>query len=181
VDPVTLPRKLTQLLGAVLLCCTPQSLSAAAPEAAVKATFLVKFLSYIEWPAGKFTSGSPVQICFVGLDPFGLVLDRATTGQQTRGRSIIVRRLSSAEGAASCHLAFLGGSGSAVQKALAAIGSRPVVTVSDARGSNRRAMIHFLVVDRRVRFAIDTRATARSGIEVSSQLLALAHNLRGGR
>jgi hypothetical protein len=47
-------------------------------EEAVKATFLPKFARYVAWPAGRQPgAGAPFQLCVIGRDPFGPLLDRA--------------------------------------------------------------------------------------------------------
>ena len=55
---------------------------------------------------------------------------------------------------------------------------KPVLTVTDARSSVRRGMIHFVVVQGRVRFHIDEAAAVRSGLTINSRLLALALSVR---
>lgn len=165
---------------------TGQSATAAAPSAAelaVKATFLVKFASYVDWPAEKLRPGAPIAICIVGRDPFGAVLDRAAAGQESNGHAVVVRRVASASQAEACHFAYLGGSGRDVSSALSAIGAQSTVTVSDARASNTRGMIHFQIVGGRVKFDIDAVAASRAGIHISSKLLGLARTVRreGGR
>jgi hypothetical protein len=53
-----------------------------------------------------------------------------------------------------------------------------VLTVTDAANGGARGIIHFQVVSGRVRFAIDTVAARRKGINISSRLLALATDVR---
>src|SRR3546814_1608149 len=44
-------------------------------ERAVKASFLFKFVPFVDWPANAFGSATaPFQICLNGQDPFGSVL-----------------------------------------------------------------------------------------------------------
>jgi hypothetical protein len=54
-----------------------------------------------------------------------------------------------------------------------------VLTVTDASTDGRvRGMIHFVVVDNRVRFHIDQVRASESGLAISSRLLALALSVR---
>lgn len=144
-------------------------------EAAVKAAFLVKFAAYVEWPSAN----GPITVCAVGRDVLGSALDQAATGQQIDGRPVTVRRIESIDNASGCDIAYLAGSShQSIPDALAALHSLPVLTVTDSRWSNARGMIHFQVVQRRVRFYIDDRAAAESKLGISSKLLALALSVR---
>ena len=52
-------------------------------ERAIKATYLYKFGPFVEWPNGAFSSPvAPLNICIVGNDPFGAILDQAVAGQR---------------------------------------------------------------------------------------------------
>jgi YfiR/HmsC-like len=167
-------------IGALVVSWLPTPAAAIGPstaELAVKATYIVKFASYITWPADKLRPGAPIVICVTGRDPFGAVLDRAAAGQETNGHPFIVRRVESARQAENCNFAYLGGSSRDVSIALAATATRPIVTVSDARTSKTYAMIHFQIVGDRVKFDIDAGAASRSGIKISSKLLGLARKI----
>jgi hypothetical protein len=111
-------------------------------------------------------------ICVIGDDPFGRMLNEAAASQQVDGRSFVVRRLSSASAASDCAIAFVDGGRSG--EILAALGRHPVLTVTDARTSAQRGVIHFAVVEGRVRFFIDNAQAQAHGLTISSRLLALA-------
>lgn len=144
-------------------------------EAGVKAAYLAKFGAYVTWPAAS----GPLTICAVGRDVLGDALDRAVAGQQIDGRPLVVRRLDSVGRDSGCSIAYLAGSSrQSVPAALAALRSAPVLTVTDSQWSNARGMIHFQIAQDRVRFHIDDRAAADSGLGISSKLLALALSVR---
>ncbi|MBA2920453.1 DUF4154 domain-containing protein [Sphingomonas sp. MAH-20] len=146
-----------------------------ASEVAVKAAFLAKFGAYVTWP----DASGPIVICAVGSDVFGNALDRAVAGQQIDGRALVVRRLDSVDRGSGCSIAYLAGSArQTVPAALTALRSAPVLTVTDSRESNARGMIHFRIAQSRVRFYIDDRVAAESGLGISSKLLALALGVR---
>jgi uncharacterized protein DUF4154 len=149
-------------------------------DAAVKAAFLPRFARYVTWPPAALPkSGDPFVLCTIGDDPFGQLLDQAARTQTIDGHNIVIRRLSSAEGADRCNIAFVEGSQSVpVGQMLAAIGSKPVLTVTDGSNGGQRGIIHFAVVNGRVRFFIDEGGAARRGMTISSRLLALALGVR---
>jgi hypothetical protein len=88
------------------------------------------------------------------------------------GRRIVVRRMDSAAGADNCQVAYIGGSRSGA--ILAALGRKPVLTVTNAGNGGQRGIIDFVLVDGRVRFSIDQSAADQRGLSISSRLLALA-------
>lgn len=158
-------------LVATVLVSTPAS--AEISDVAVKAAFIPKFARYVTWPptAPARTNGQMV-ICIIGDDPFGAMLNEAAAGQEVDGHPFAVKRLSSAAGASDCAIAFVDGSHTA--ETLAALGRQPILTVTDSRSSSQRGVIHFAIVDGRVRFFIDNAQAQARGLTISSRLLALA-------
>ena len=166
-----------RLVGALWLASAWPAAAAAPPsDLAVKAAFLTKFPAYVAWPpAARPRPGAPLQICLVGGDPFGRLIDEASRGQQIDGHALQVRRLETAARAEGCHVAYVEGGASAL---LPALQGKPVLTVTDARTGPRSGMIHFVIHDGRVRFNIDQAQAARSGVGISSRLLGIALNVR---
>jgi hypothetical protein len=149
-------------------------------EFAVKATYLYKFAPFVEWPPHAFpTAASPFNICVLGDDPFGVVLDHAVEGQRVGEHPIVVRRLPAAEPGMSCHVLFAGGSATqSPADMVRAVTGQPVLTVTDQASGSSGGIIQFILQDGRVRFAIDAAAAQASGVPISSKLLALALSVR---
>lgn len=170
-------------LLAVVLAWTPSQAERAPTEVAVKATYLVKFGAYVNWPGGTLAGeAAPVVICLVGRDPFGQVADRAAAGQTIDQRPILVRRLARIDREAGCHIAYLAGSREqTVSDGIAATRGMPVLTVTDTRHALTRGMVHFETNANRVRFHIDAGAAVRSGLTISSKLLSLALSVNEGK
>jgi hypothetical protein len=61
---------------------------------------------------------------------------------------------------------------------LAALHGKPILTVTDSRNGSARGIIHFAVVDGRVRFYIDQAEASVDGVTISSRLLALAIDVK---
>jgi len=153
--------------------------SAEPTDTAVKAAFLPRFARYVTWPAAALPKGSdPFVLCVIGDDPFRSMLNQAVKSQLVDGRRIVVRHMKSAAGAEGCHIAFVQGTrAQPAGQMLAAMGRRPVLTVTDA-SSRQRGLIHFALVGGRVRFFIDQSGAAQRGLSISSRLLALALGVR---
>lgn len=152
-------------------------------EEAVKAAFIPKFARYVQWPAAARPPGrEPYQLCVVGRDPFGPLLDRSAAGETIDGRGIAVRRLASADAAAGCHLAYVqGATANETARLLTALRGRPILTITDSRAGPQRGIVHFTVAGGRVRFFIDDAEAGARGLAISSRLLALALGVRQRR
>ena len=170
---------LVTLLTAVLLAGSVPAMSAVT-ESDVKAAFLPRFARYVDWPASALPGGSaPMTLCVIGADPFGDGLDSAARGQSIGGKRLVVRRVGSASGAGGWQIAYVAGTNSeSVGQTLVALRGKPILTVTDERNGSARGIIHFVVVDGRVRFAIDEADAARRGLSISSRLLALAVSVK---
>jgi hypothetical protein len=143
-------------------------------EYPIKAAFLYKFGSYVEWPSGAFAAPSaPLILCVTGRDPFGAVLDQTVSGRTVGTHPVVIRRMPTASRGAGCHIAFLGGSAEQpVAESARAFAGAPVLTVTE--GAETPGAIRLMVKDNRVRFEIDQRAAQLAGVAISSKLLNLA-------
>ncbi len=152
----------------------------AAPEYAVKATFLYKFAPFVTWPLADLDgAASPLLVCVVGEDPFGAFLDQAVAGQKVDQHPITIRRMKAADRTSGCHILYLGGSPTqSVAQGLAALRGAHVLTVTDAANGGERGVVHFVVEANRVRFHVDDQAAAQNGLAISSKLLSLALSVR---
>jgi hypothetical protein len=168
-------RRLGLLLAAPWIATSPAAATAPPSDLAVKAAFLTKFPAYVAWPpAARPRPGAAMQICLLGEDPFGRLIDEAARGQQVDGHPLQVRRLESAAQAGGCHVAFVQGDPALLQ----GLQGKPVLTVTDARGGAQAGMIHFVIQQGRVRFAIDEAQAAKCGVAISSRLLGIALSVR---
>jgi hypothetical protein len=168
------------LMAAV--CAFPadaQALSGAADE--VKAAYLYRFVGYIEWPDGAFTSAeSPLVIGVAGSDPVHAELNRVLLGRSAHGRPLVVRKVVPGESLDGVHVLFVGDAGLARSPWLQRHRDRPLLIVTDAaQGLDAGAGLNFVLVDDRLRFEASMRAIERAGLKVSSRLLALAQRVVG--
>lgn len=153
-------------------------------EYAVKAAFLHKFGSFVEWPAAAFASPtSPFQLCIAGEDPFGAILDKAVSGQQIANRPIEVRRLKTVRPDSGCHIVYVAASeAQRLAQIIEALRGSSVLTVSDGRSPGvAGGIINFVIKDDRVRFDIDDEAAAQNRLAISSKLLSVALSVKPRR
>jgi hypothetical protein len=152
-------------------------------ENAMKAAFLARFARYVTWPPPSSPrAGAPFQLCVVGRDPFGPMLEQAASSELIDGHPMTVRRMTAADRAAGCQIAFVAGAAAQeTARMLLALRGQAILTVTDGRAGPQRGMIHFTIVGGRVRFFIDDAEAAGRGLSISSRLLALAAGVRGRR
>ncbi|HUB98076.1 MAG TPA: YfiR family protein [Stellaceae bacterium] len=172
-------------LGALALAIAAATSAAAALEAtepAIKAAYLYKFGFFVEWPQAAFTAdNSPINLCIVGNDPFGSLLDDMVNGQKIGARPVVVRRMSTIAAKSGCHIVYMSNDQNAqASAALASLRGSDVLTVTDrtADSGNNVGIINFVMKDNKVRFDIDDDAAASGGLTISSRLLNLALDVK---
>jgi hypothetical protein len=150
-------------------------------EHEVKAAFLYKFLSFVEWPAQSFArADAPLVIGVLGADEVHASLQEVVPGRSAQGRPLELRKLRNGERPAGVHILFVGRAAAA---ALPKIGAQPgLLVVSEAEGAlEQGAMINFVGIDGRVRFEVAPDAAERRELRISSRLLAVAQHVRPAR
>src|SRR4051794_4262771 len=84
------------VIGMVAFVCCCAVKAQAPTRAQLQATFLYKFLQYVDWPAKAFSSAdSPYIIGVLGNDPIGAALEETIAGEQFKGRRIEAKRFPS--------------------------------------------------------------------------------------
>lgn len=153
-------------------------------ERAVKAAYVYKFLAYVDWPASAFDApDAPLVIGVLGADAIAEELRQAVAGRAVGDRAVQVRRLREGESAGDLHVLFVGRNETARLAALAkSLQGHPTLIVSESAGAlGAGSMINLVVAtDGRVRFEVALDAAERSGLRLSSRMLALAQNVRPG-
>jgi hypothetical protein len=150
-------------------------------EHEVKAAFLYKFLSFVEWPAQSFArADAPLVIGVLAADEVHASLEQAVQGRQAQNRPVQVRRVAAGERLSGLHVLFVGRAAAA---SLARLAAPPgVLVVAEADGAlEQGAMINFLRSDGRVRFEVAPETAERRGLRISSRMLAVAHSVKPGR
>jgi hypothetical protein len=176
-------------MGRAALCCVlflaawfPQAASAQAgqgrleaSEATVKAAYLYKFASYVEWPATAFAGPvAPFTFAVAGSDDVAAELERILPGKSIQGHPAAVRRVKEGESVAGVHVLFVG-RGQSLPRAWQQAGTL-VVSESD-RGLETGSAVNFVVADERVGFEVSVEAAERNGLKISSRMLNVARRV----
>ena len=168
----------------VLLCFAAGVAAAAsafaqreATEAGVKAAFLYKFANYIEWPANAFASPSaPLVIGVMGSEEIAAELERLVPGRNVNGHPVAVKRLKSGESASGVHIVFVGREQGGAAAAVHAAREQGALTVTETeRGLEATgSAINFVSGGERVAFEVSLESAEKSGVRISSRMLAVA-------
>jgi hypothetical protein len=146
-------------------------------EFQIKAVFVYNFSEFVEWPEQAFDSlDSPMVIGVLGHDPFGPFLDQLTSGESRNGHALVVRRYQSPDQVKDCHILFISvDTKQKLKSALAAVETKPILTVSDMDGFTQEGgMIRFYNTDGRIRLQINATPVRQANLVISSKLLRLA-------
>lgn len=146
----------------------------------VKAAYLYKFASYVEWPRRVFArDDSPVVIGVIGDEPLAKELTRMVVGKTVDGRGLVVRQLQRDASLGGVHVLFVGRMhGKSLAAVLAATRGQPLLVVSDSREAQALgSMINFVVVDQRLRFEVALKPVADNGLKLSALILTAAYHV----
>src|SRR5712664_1842694 len=158
----------------------PAQADAQADEYRVKAAFLYKFGSYIEWPSGSFArADSPVAIGVMGADALADELAQIVAGRNVNGRPVLVRKLRPGGPIAGLHVLFIGGSDRGrLAEILAAARGRALLTVTETEDAlELGSMINFVVVENKVRFDVAPPPSESDNLKISARLLGVARKV----
>jgi hypothetical protein len=150
-----------------------------ASEPGVKAAFLYKFASYVEWPASALGSPeAPFVIAVSGADDVAAELERILPGKLIHGHPAVVRRLREGESISGVHLLFVGRGQPSVRAMPRAAQQPGTLLVSESeRGLELGSAINFVSVDDRIGFEVSVDAAERNGLKVSSRMLNVARRV----
>jgi hypothetical protein len=152
-------------------------------ERQVKAAYLYKFGSYVDWPERTFEStDSPLKIGVIDADALADELAQIVVGRTINGRPVTVRKLRREDSVAGFNVLFIGRSNNArLAEILAATKGQPVLTVTESEEALALgSMINFVVVEGKVRFEVAPKTAGLGNLSISARLLAAAYKVTAG-
>jgi hypothetical protein len=155
-------------------------------ESQVKAAYLFNFARFVRWTSPPAHHDDSLQICVLGKNPFGTVLDATVKGERIDGRPVITKNISTLHEVEGCHILFVSASEeSHLSATLATAKKTSALAVSDIpHFIDRGGMIGFVAQEERIRFEVNTAPVDSAGLTVSSELLKVAlrviHKSGGG-
>lgn len=175
-------RAILAIAAALALAWQPVLLAqperAAVPsETHLKAAFLYKFASYVEWPLMSTPGpGAPLVIGVMDSDPLIRVLAEITVGRSVNDHPIEIRRLEPDDLLDGVQILFIGDERARdLAPLLQHARQQPILTVTETKGAiEDGSIINFTVERDRVRFEVSLAAAESSRLRLSSRLLAVA-------
>lgn len=166
---------------AVLLLVAGAGMAAAqtardrASDTLVKAAFLHKFASFVEWPEGTFASAtSALRIGVLGDDGVFKDLEETSRDRNRDGRPVQTVRLAPGDALGGFHILYMKGSDARLAEWLALV-PEAVLTVTDSDGAlPRGGVISFFLEDGRVRLGASVETATRQRLRLSPRLLSAA-------
>lgn len=151
-------------------------------ELQVKAAYLYKFASYVEWPARSFSHpASPLVIGVAGDEELAAQLEAITRTRQVGGHPVSVRRIYRGDPLDGLHILFVGGGRPFVARMLDEARGQAVLTVTDSLGAHAQgSMINFVVADGRLRFEVALPQVHQAQLRISARMLSAARRVQRG-
>ena len=142
---------------------------------AVKAAFLFRFASFVQWP-GDVPSTGPFVIGVIDSETVVGQLEQLLPGMKVRGQPVEVRRITKPEELADVRILYVGPGAAVRSRALRAkAATLPILLVTDRDdGFEGGGVINFIEAPRNVRFEVSLLAADRARLTIDSALLAVA-------
>ena len=181
--PARVPRRRLLLAAAAGLLAPTLRAQPLPPsrDTLVKAAFLHKFASFVEWPDGAFPRpDTPLRIGILGDDLVWRDLGDLARDRDRDGRPVVVTRLNAGDSLAGFHILYLkAGSPGRISDLLAHV-PEGTLTVADSDGAHPRgSVLSFFLEEGRVRFGVSLDAASRQKLRLSSKLITIARQVQG--
>jgi len=150
-------------------------------EDRVKAAFVFNFVKFVDWPDTAFPDpGKPLRICVWRKKPETGILD-SLHEKIAKQRPIEVRYTQDIARLGDCHVLYMTKDSRGTFKGvIPRIAGKSILTVSDIdEFAQNGGMIGLFKSENQIRFAINVKATQRSGLRMSSQLLKFGTIVKG--
>jgi hypothetical protein len=150
-------------------------------EDAVKAAYLYRFASYVEWPE-QSVAGHPFIIDVMGDPNVARELRLLLPGHLINDQVVQVREVTRVRDVADAQMVYVGADHADFLRAMNSAGNPPILVVTDQEhGLDLGGVLNFVTVDNRVRFEISLTAAERAQLKISADLLSVAIRVHGGR
>lgn len=172
------------LIAAMILAtaCAPASADDAVAEYRIKAAFLFKFGSYVDWPPEAFADAdSPFVIGVIGAEQVAGDLAGIVEKRNIGGRRIEVRRLDANESLAGVHVLFVARAADRnLATVLDGVANQPTLVVTETDDTLAGGAINFVVVNNKVRFDVRLAQAGARNLKISARLLDVARRVIDG-
>ena len=156
--------------------------AAAALERSVKAAFVFKFASFIDWPPEALPPDAPIRIGVMGEESIAREIHDAASSRTVEGRRVLAKRVEPGDSLEGVHILFM--REPAFRKLadeVARLKPEAMLIVTESPGAlERGSIVNFVVDDGRVRFDLSIEAAEARNLKLSSRLITVARRVVGG-
>jgi hypothetical protein len=156
----------------------PRDSSGQSREYLLKAGYIEKFTHFIEWPvtAGPGDSTGAFTIGVIGENKYGGAIENLFSRVKIKNRRVRVSQLSSGDEIGGCMILIVSESvKTGLDEILKRTAGKPVLTIGDTEGYAKKGVIINMFIDQNhIRYEINKTALDKSGLQISSLLLASA-------
>lgn len=173
--------RLFRFLAALL--CLLASVAPAWPghdELQLKAVFLGRFASYVQWPQPERVA---FDIAVLGTTPLAEQLERLYADKRIHGRPVRIHTAAKVQDIGTPDMLFIALPSVATrQAAIAYAQEHGILSVSDARGfAENGGIIQINFVEQNAQIKINYDAAVKTGLHIGAPLLSIATVLRGSQ
>ena len=177
--------RLGPLFAIVMSCIATNGYSESmfSREYQIRAAFLFNFAKFTRWPTDASShADTPLSFCVMGVTPLSLALVQFIAGKRIRGRQATMRRVTNSDEFIDCNVLFIARTEQdAVIRFAHILSDSSVLTVGEIpHFAQKGGVIELLVVENKLRFAINVKAAKRARLKLSSHLLKLAQIVSEG-
>lgn len=175
VRPASLLRRLGVFFAFSLLALGAASLAPAQSQEEARATFLLNFAKFVEWPPTAFPDpATPITIAVVDDYVVAKALERAVKGKNANGRDIVVKNLPTAEGCADSHIVYVSKTRH-VEPVVQAIAGKSILSVGEDEAFLKSGgAIRLFSQDNKVKCAINMKAAESVGLKLGDKLVKVS-------
>jgi hypothetical protein len=148
------------------------------------ATYIYKFVAYVEWPPTAFSQpNAPLTIGVIGADEVAADLRSLIGDHPMNNRTVEVKILKPNDSMTSVQILFIGTQeNAALTRILNSIQSHPVLTVTESSGAlDAGSIINLVTVEDHMRFEVSVAQADRASLKISSRLLNVAQKIESRR
>jgi hypothetical protein len=142
----------------------------------IKAAFLRNFAHYVNWPSHAFADGrAPWNVCILGPDPFGEVLEATLAERTEQDRPFRIFRADTLDRLPRCQIIYVTYSSAAKRQAvLTELRDKPVLTVGDAPDFLEEGGVIRFQVEERIRMNVNLDQARAVSLNIQTRMLEVA-------
>ncbi len=174
-------KKIVSMLLLQFFTLVPLLFAETAKEYSIKASFVFKFLEFVDWPENSTANSNDLVIAVIGKTPIAAELQKISSNYKTDNRKIKIKMVNHVKELDDANLVFISSSKMSELKAIMDwADSSGALTIGDEPGfAQLGIMINFTIEQESIRFEINKGSAESAGIKISSLLLNVAKIVSG--